>query len=38
MPYGKFAHAIYRSAALVKYALDAHGRSPVTDRRSPKIR
>lgn len=25
MPYGKFVHAIYRSAALVKYALEAGG-------------
>jgi hypothetical protein len=22
MPYGKFAHAVYRSAALVRYALE----------------
>jgi citrate/tricarballylate utilization protein len=25
MPYGKFVHAIYRSAALVKYALESRG-------------
>lgn len=25
LPYGKFVHAIYRSAALVRYALESRG-------------
>jgi citrate/tricarballylate utilization protein len=25
LPYGKFVHGIYRSAALVRYALEQHG-------------
>jgi len=38
LPCGKFVHAIYRSAALVKYALETRlaRHSPVTSRHSPK--
>ncbi|WP_280949644.1 hypothetical protein [Pseudorhizobium pelagicum] len=29
LPYGKFAHAIFRSAALLKYAIEKRRPSPV---------
>ena len=33
MPYGKFVHAMYRTAALVQYALESRAREPERDER-----